>query len=280
MSRYKNRLATTVFLCISSLVTASCTFEEEPELGTNVVTPDFSVEEFVSTLHPLEIDGVTYLRYLDMTFRDANEARTFYYDALVSVQGALTLNGGGALDTVNIESDIRYCVNNSFGSNKAAVVAAMAQATSDWESAANLNFTYDPSRDGSCSSAGTIDIAVVPTSGSFIASAFFPSRGNAEGNLSIVVSQFLSPGLSQAGVMRHELGHILGFRHEHIRRGALGLPIAPNCGESAAGTRNITAYDSSSTMHYPQCNGTGSFSSLALTTLDRQGAASIYGAPR
>jgi len=31
-------------------------------------------------------------------------------------------------------------------------------------------------------------------------------------------------------------------------------------------------------MHYPQCNGTGNWS-LTLTSYDKSGAASVYGAP-
>jgi serralysin len=39
--------------------------------------------------------------------------------------------------------------------------------------------------------------------------------------------------------------------------------------------RALTAYDSSSVMHCPQCNGTNS-GDLVLTALDRTGAGSLY----
>src|SRR5678815_2857671 len=59
-------------------------------------------------------------------------------------------------------------------------------------------------------------------------------------------------GVTWAGVARHELGHILGFRHEH--------PWAPGapCSEQQTYTapnvdltgRRLTAYDQVSVMHY------------------------------
>ncbi len=40
--------------------------------------------------------------------------------------------------------------------------------------------------------------------------------------------------------------------------------------------RGLTTYDSGSVMHYPQCNGTNTWS-LNLTTKDKSGAAALYG---
>ena len=45
---------------------------------------------------------------------------------------------------------------------------------------------------------------------------------------------------------RHELGHILGFRHEHIRSEANS-----SCDEGGA-FRAVTDYDQASVMHYLQ----------------------------
>jgi len=245
--------------------------DQDLELSTTVEEPTYSFDEFQQALQTIEVDGAPVFLYRDIQFRSLEEAEDYYW-GIWDRGSALTLAGGGALDTNRIERDIRYCVSNSFGSNKAAIRRSMQRAAADWASAARLRFTYDSSRDGNCTSAGSIDIAVRPTSGSFIASAFFPRRGNAEGNLLVVVNQFFQQGLSQDGVMRHELGHILGFRHEHTR-------IRSNPCYEDGNWIAITQYDSSSTMHYPQCNGTGSFSSLALTGLDRAGAAAVYGSP-
>jgi hypothetical protein len=70
------------------------------------------------------------------------------------------------------------------------------------------------------------------------------------------------------GVLRHELGHTIGFRHEHTR------PESGACFEDN-NWRALTAYDSSSVMHYPQCNGTQN-GDLVLTNLDKQGASALY----
>ena len=70
------------------------------------------------------------------------------------------------------------------------------------------------------------------------------------------------------GVLRHELGHTLGFRHEHTR------PESGTCFEDN-NWRALTAYDSSSVMHYPQCNGTQN-GDLVLTNLDKTGAHALY----
>jgi hypothetical protein len=71
------------------------------------------------------------------------------------------------------------------------------------------------------------------------------------------------------GVLRHELGHVLGFRHEHTRSTASG------CYEDGNWRALTSTYDRYSVMHYPQCNGlqTGD---LVLTSLDKSGARSLY----
>jgi hypothetical protein len=60
-----------------------------------------------------------------------------------------------------------------------------------------------------------------------------------------------------------------GLRHEHTR------PESGTCFEDD-NWRPLTPYDSSSIMHYPQCNGTSS--NLSMTATDRHGAAALYGA--
>ena len=70
------------------------------------------------------------------------------------------------------------------------------------------------------------------------------------------------------GVLRHELGHTIGFRHEHTR------PEAGTCFEDN-NWRPLTPYDSASIMHYPQCNG--SSNDLSMTSQVRAGVVALYG---
>ena len=103
----------------------------------------------------------------------------------------------------------------------------------------------------------------------YFASAFFPSyqRRNREVKIDCTSFGTIDPWTLQ-GVLRHELGHTIGLRHEHTR------PESGTCFEDNNWAA-LTAYDSSSVMHYPQCNGTNTWA-LNLTTKDKTGAAALY----
>ena len=83
------------------------------------------------------------------------------------------------------------------------------------------------------------------------------------------------PYFDPVGVLRHELGHVLGFRHEHIR------PEGPEQAEAwTLGTMSAEAlgeYDSQSVMHYPIA-GLGS-RDLNITPLDKAGLKVLYTRP-
>jgi hypothetical protein len=81
-------------------------------------------------------------------------------------------------------------------------------------------------------------------------------------------SLYSSGSWTPSNIMAHELGHVLGLRHEHTR------PEAATCFEDN-NWRPLTAYDSASIMHYPQCNRTSS--NLSMTSLDRDGIRKLNG---
>ncbi|MFZ5446824.1 MAG: M57 family metalloprotease [Myxococcota bacterium] len=168
--------------------------------------------------------------------------------------------------------NITYCISSSsFGTRYSTVVSAMNSATAAWESAGNVNFVHSSAQDGSCTRTNNnVVFNVRLVSGqSYLARAFFPSSSRSAREILIDSSSFgnISPW-TLTGILRHELGHTLGFRHEHTR------PEAGTCYEDS-NWRALTAYDSRSVMHYPQCNGTQT-GDLVLTSLDQQGARSLY----
>ena len=159
----------------------------------------------------------------------------------------------------------------------------MWAATAAWEGAANVRFVYDPSQDGACFTNATI-IHVWPWS-SGGAQSFYPSTaqaGDFPGALTINYTEIdtadIWKGITTTAVLTHELGHIISFRHEHIRPEA----HADCClsGDSDP-WRSLTVYDNASVIALPWSlyNGVPSTwaKAFALTDLDRQGAASIYG---
>jgi len=169
---------------------------------------------------------------------------------------------------------LTYCISNSFGARKPVVVQAMSDAALAWEGAANVRFLYVPVEDVNCSASNAnVLFDVEPTSGQvYLARSFFPDSARPGRNLMVNDTSFgIFYPLSLAGIFRHEMGHILGLRHEHTR------PESGTCFEDNQ-WRALTAYDSSSVMQYPQCNGTGN-SSFILTDSDKAGIAQLYGAP-
>lgn len=169
---------------------------------------------------------------------------------------------------------LTYCVSDGFGARHGAVAMAMAEATGAWEDAADIAFIHVAAEDGLCEPTNPrilFDVRPVNANGVFLAAAFFPNEPRPARSLVVDPSSFALRGnLTLEGVLRHELGHVLGGRHEHTR------PEAGACFEDAE-WRGVSDYDAFSVMHYPQCNGRGDWS-LTLTASDRSGIACLYGA--
>jgi hypothetical protein len=183
-----------------------------------------------------------------------------------------TINGRDDRWAAATATNLTYCISSSsFGSRYSAVVTAMNTATAAWEGSANVNFVHASAQDGNCTSRNTsvvFDVRQVSTT-QYLARAFFPSSSRRNREILVSTSSFgnISPW-TLAGVLRHELGHTIGFRHEHTR------PESGVCFEDN-NWRALTTYDSSSVMHYPQCNGTQT-GDLVLTTKDQAGARALY----
>lgn len=158
------------------------------------------------------------------------------------------------------------------------VVGAMAAATADWEATCGVNFRHEVAHDtgdaDDAADAPLFTVELVNAGGRFIAAAFFPNDPPSERRV-VIDPSFFDEDLffDPVGVLRHELGHVLGFRHEHIRSGA--PPVCPN--EPLDHTIDLTEYDPQSVMHY-FCGNIGN-PELAITEIDRRGSQLLYGPP-
>jgi Matrixin len=199
-------------------------------------------------------------------------------DALVVVAS------GGKIVRWRPEKVLSYTVlRESFPSqeNYDLAVESVNAATQAWQDTCDIVFEHRSEFDGHTNVSASpedIDASLVFTvryidgGGQFIAAAFFPTYPPARRRV-LIDPSFFADDLSfdRVGVLRHELGHTLGFRHEHIRSEA---PAAcPD--EPAYDTLNLTDYDPRSVMHY-FCGAVGS-RELAITELDRLGAQKVYG---
>ena len=148
-----------------------------------------------------------------------------------------------------------------------AVQVAMRVATRDWEAACpecKVEFRHVESP-----VADTVNFVVrqANSGGQFLAMAFFPHTERSRRILYVDSTAFRST-LSTPGILRHELGHVLGYRHEHTRN-------VPGCYFEDNQWKPITKYDPKSVMHY-FCGGGGN-RELVLTELDKAGHRRQYG---
>lgn len=187
--------------------------------------------------------------------------------------------------TSGTEDRLTYCVSESFSSTQRSwIISSIAAAAANWEGVAHVNFTYVSSSDEDCdSNPSAVWFSVVPSTGAATwAFAFAPDEARSRRRVRIGSS--VCSGRSCTGLLTHELGHILGFGHEHARP-ASETGFATACSASDTGIA-VTAYDTRSVMHYPNgvllmdgtdCGGDATF--YSISRLDQLGVESIFGPP-
>ncbi len=243
--------------------------------GDRSETPSF--QEFKASTYR-DIDQ-QYVVNGDEALKSTKTLREYYDHMVGSEDGGhnegLVVNRVYGSDDVWSSSQARnltYCVSTKFGSQQGNVINAMAQGAALWENATSgVDFKYVSSANSNCrTSNNAVLFSVEPTyTTQYIARAFFPSSSDSQRNILVNASSLMNSGSWTPGnIMGHELGHTLGFRHEHTR------PEAGTCFEDN-NWRPLTPYDSASIMHYPQCNG--SSDDLSFTSSDGSGARSVYG---
>ena len=244
-------------------------------------------EEFKASVYKEPFEGGKYIVNGDTPILGDKQLLEFFETKVkqapappsIRRQVELAVGHVGGLDLAwnsQMQGQLEYCVSRTgFGARYDAVVQDMAAATGAWEKVAAVKFKHDVDQDGACgptNASVVFDVRPVNAGGQYLARAFFPNEPRADRNVLIDGSSFdLEPGekLQLVGILRHELGHTLGFRHEHTR------PSSGPCFEDDE-WRGLTTYDPFSVMHYPQCNGQGDWS-LTLTPRDKNGAACLYG---
>lgn len=203
-------------------------------------------------------------------------------DALTVVGGPSELIGikqpDGRLVRWRDGKVLSYCVlRNTFASDEEYLLArqSVEQATKAWMDTCGIEFRHEVAKDLSPTTTVSdvvFTVRKIDAGGRFIAAAFFPTDAPARRRVFIDPSFFAQGhGFDRVGVLRHELGHVLGFRHEHIR---VEAPAAcPD--EDIADVSILTGYDPKSVMHY-FCGKVGN-KKLLITDLDVAGSQRLYG---
>ena len=217
----------------------------------------------------------------DETIGSTKMLRDYYDEMIASYQAGdgpsaeLIINRIYGVDdkwSATTACNLTYCVSNNFGTQKANIVNAMANGAYQWEAASSgVNFIYVPSADSNCRTTNNaVLFSVEPTyTNQYIARAFFPSSSDSQRNVLVNAASLMNSGSwSPGNIMAHELGHTLGFRHEHTR------PEAGTCFENNS-WRALTPYDANSIMHYPTCNG--GQNAMTFASSDAAGCRALYG---
>lgn len=156
------------------------------------------------------------------------------------------------------------------------VKLSIAAAADQWNSVCGVQFKYKPDWDLRLTPKQHPDglffvVRYANVQGDFVASSFYPHYKKID-RVIVVNHHYATAKYDSVGIFRHELGHAMGFLHEHLRAGS----VARCPDESSVPHFNIGMYDPKSVMHY-YCKtvGFGTYS-LNITDIDAAGAIELY----
>ncbi len=222
-----------------------------------------SFEAFRAEIHP-DSEG-RFVVDSDIAIHSEQGLREFYAEALGAHQDELAAEEGvgAARDRLIVNTsvgkddlyalpgryDLTYCVSSSFGSHFNTVVTELEAATRSWADRIGVRYRFVSAAPCNTSTSVDFNVRPAPSGAGYFASSFFPgtSRGARELLIGDTAFTTKSGGRDFQGILRHEIGHTLGFRHEHI------LLKGECTSEGKKHTREVTEYDPDSIMHYPQC---------------------------
>jgi hypothetical protein len=256
------------------------------------------IERLRAGARSIELDGVTYWRVEGDLLLDAGQLEAYAREQerieatlaearragrpLVATAEIDSLHEGGRIVRWAPGLELTYCVlRRSFltGGDRGyrLVVDCLRQACEDWEATCGVRFRHLTEHDHATDRPAEVLFTVreFDARGIVVAAAFFPNDPVDRRQVQVDPMFYAldETTFDRVGVMRHELGHVLGFRHEQISSGApKGCPDEPTYGKI-----DLTLYDPRSVMHY-FCAGGGTHE-LKITDLDREGAQRVYGPP-
>jgi hypothetical protein len=276
-------------------------FEPSDEQLAKADIPSF--EEYESWA---KRSGDSYVIEFDLPIRDEAELRAHYEERFLAERSKsavrLTSTDGSGTGCVALsetcvddkfysgqQRDLRYCIDDDFGVFKPNMIAAMAAANTQWKApgawanASQVKLTYVPTQDANCGVSDPLPAGVyfkVSRWDQPKACAFWPLSGRTCAGLDGRTIGYGPGGFTLSDmeeVMVHEVGHVLGMHHEHMR---LDAPNGSSC-PAAAEMRYLTTVDTLSIMAYPLAFDPCGFSGAgaAVTTQDAAGIRRLYGIP-